>query len=106
MFKHNLKRTNELCIQFLRKSLQRFASKTLQNDSNSVEKIHSRFYSTYMCFLNRFGVRILANVQQKLNSYSSRLLKNFLQTSVGNRLKSVRKMPKKIEIFVDFRHFQ
>ena len=43
-------------------------AKTLQNDSELVEKLKksssSRFFATYMYFLNRFGVRMLANVQQ------------------------------------------
>ena len=38
-------------------------------------------------FLNRFGVSILGTVQQRLILKSSKLLKEFLQTSVGKYLK-------------------
>ena len=42
-------------------------------------------------FINRFGVGMLANVQQRLNAYSSKLLKQYLQTFVGKWLKIERK---------------
>ena len=45
-------------------------------------------------FLNRFGVRMSANVQQRLNSYSIRLSGEYLQISVGKWLKSDRKKSK------------
>ena len=45
-------------------------------------------------FLNHFGVRMSANVQQRLNSYSIRLSGEYLQISVGKWLRSDRKKSK------------
>ena len=47
-----------------------------------------------MYFLNRFGVKMSANVQQRLNSYSIRLSGEYLQISVGKWLRSDRKKSK------------
>ena len=40
----------------------------------------SRFCATYMYFLDRFGVRMLANTQQRLNSQTSRFLEEYWET--------------------------
>ena len=82
-------------LHFLKRMAQRFASKTLQNDSKYIKKIqHLRFYTTYVYFLKRFGIRMMGNVPQRLNSYFCRLLKKFLQTSVEKRIKLDRKKMK------------
>ena len=74
---------------FLKRTLQRFASKTLQSDSKAVEKFqHLRFRAA------SFLIGLLANVQQRLNSQSNRLLKAYLQTQVGKWLKIHRKISK------------
>ena len=75
-------------VHFLKRTFQRFTSKTLQK----LEKIstYSRFFAACVYFLNCFGVTIMANLQEKLNSFG-RLLKKYLQTSVGNCLKLDRK---------------
>ena len=48
----------------------------------------------FVYFLYQFEVKMLAIVQQRLNSKSSRLLKNYLRTSVGKWLKTDRKNAK------------
>ena len=78
-------------MHFLKKTLQRFASKT-QNDSKAVEKFKIIVFKNIVFvqlvyFLNRFGVRMMANIQQRLNSLFSMLLKVYLQTSVEKRRK-------------------
>ena len=60
----------------------------------------------FVCFLNRFGVRMLANVQQRLKSKSIGLLKEYLQSSVGKCLKYDRKKLKMLKKFVDFWQYQ
>ena len=68
-------------LHFLKRTFQRFASKTLQNDSKYFKKNqYFRIYITYVYFLNRFGIRMMVNVQQRLNSNFCRLLKKYLQT--------------------------
>ena len=44
--------------------------------------------------MSHFGVRMSANVQQKLNSKPIKFLKEYLTTSIGKWLKSDRKMSK------------
>ena len=86
---------------FFERTLQRFASKTLQNDSKYLKKIQNRFYTTYVHFLNRFGIRKMINVQQRMKSYFCRLLKKYLQTSVEKKIKfdsRKLKMPKFLSI--------
>ena len=57
-------RKNELCIACFDEN----APKTLQNASKGNENFqHLRFCATCV-LLDRFGVRILANVQQRRNS--------------------------------------
>ena len=63
----NNKRTS-FALHFLKRALQRFASKTLQNDSKGVEKFQHHRFVQLLYLLNSFGVRMLANVQQSLNS--------------------------------------
>ena len=53
-------------LQFLKRKSKRFAKNILQKDSEAVENIFVFVQLVY--FLNRFGVRVLGNVQQRLNS--------------------------------------
>ena len=57
-------------------------------------KIFNFVFVQLVYFLNRFGVRMSANVHQRLNSYSIRLSGDYLQILVGKWLKSDRKKSK------------
>ena len=55
-------------LRFWKRTFQPFASKTIQNHSKGVEKFQHFDFVQPMYFLNRFIVRMLANIQQRLNS--------------------------------------
>ena len=57
----------------------------------------SQFTPTYVYFLNRFGIRMFANVQQRLSLKSSVLLKKNC-----SRLENGSKFTAKIEIVTPF----
>ena len=44
--------------------LQKHSRMTPNETKHPKSSISSRFYAAYMYFLNRFGVRMLANIQQ------------------------------------------
>ena len=78
-------------IHFLKRALQRFASKT---PTFFCFHYHC-FQAIYVYILKRFGFRKMANVQQRLNVYFSRPLEKYLQTSGEKWLRADRKKSKK-----------
>ena len=90
-FQHNQlnnKRTNFASL-FKMRTLQCFASKTLQSKNFS-----AFVFVPLVCFLNRFEVRMLANVQQRPSTNFFSLLKEYLQFSFEKWLKIDRKKSK------------
>ena len=73
----------------VRKEKYSFSNK---NSGFDMEKQIFESFPIFTIFvLNRFGVRLLRNVQERLNSFFLRVLKEHLQTSIGKWLKVDRK---------------
>ena len=84
---------NELCNVFFKRTLHVLLHKHFRMTPKESKNFNFVFVQL-VYFLNHFGVRMSANVQQRLNSYSIRLSGEYLQISVGKRLKSDRKKSK------------
>ena len=84
---------NELCNVFFKRTLHVLLHKHFRMTPKKSENFNFVFVQL-VYFLNHFGVRMSANVQQRLKSYSIRLSGEYLQISVGKWLKSDRKTSK------------
>ena len=84
---------NELCNVFFKKTLHVLLHKHFRMTPKESKNFNFVFVQL-VYFSNHFGVRMSANVQQRLNFYSIRLSGEYLQISVGKWLKSDRKKSK------------
>ena len=96
-------RKNELCNVFFKRTLHVLLHKHFRMTPKESKNFNFVFVQL-VYFLNHFGVRMSANVQQRLNSYSIRLSGDYLQISVGKWLKSDHKN-RKLEKFCRFLTF-
>ena len=98
MFQHNQlnnERTS-YALNFLR-TLQRFASKTLQNDSKAVEKLqHHRICATCVLF-ESFCSQNVGKRSSETEFIIQKAFNGILQTSVGKWLKHYRKKSKMLK---------
>ena len=86
-------RKNELCNVFFKRTLHVLLHKHFRMTPKESKNFNFVF-EQLVYFLNHFGVRMSANVQQRLNFYSIRLSGEYLQILVGKWLKSDRKKSK------------
>ena len=87
------RRKNQLCNVFFKRTLHVLLHKHFRMTPKESKNFNFVFVQL-VYFLNHFGVRMSANVQQRLNSYSIRFSVEYLQISVGKWLKSDRKKSK------------
>ena len=84
---------NELCNVFLKRTSHVLLHKHFRMTPKESKNFNFVFVQL-VYFLKHFGVRMSANVQQRLDSYSIRLSEEYLQISVEKWLKSDRKKSK------------